>query len=317
MAFLNIEFMKFFLFLIFFLPTWAFAQDFFSFLSPKAPGTSIELEGLYLPDKYMDGGNDNTQVLFSSVGVSQKVYEEGKNSVVVGGKYQKLDINARNPLLHDYYNIQGSVAFRRMTDDNKFWSTSLSYGAASDKPFKNGRDSTIGVNYLQQFNSKWFGVLNYSNNRPFLNNIPLPGFFYIHEMSRERALIVGFPMVYWMTPITNDFSFRLFALGPWAYKARVLYTSWKFILPYIGLDQTPQTFFRHDRDERTDRFFWFERKAALGVEGFLKGGIRYDLSTGLAFDRQFFEARNQTEKKNFLLNMENSYFVGLTIRYNF
>src|SRR5690606_26064877 len=111
--------------------------------------------------------------------------------------YQKLDLNDQAEFVRDYYNVQGSISYRRMTEDQNFWSAAVSFGSASDEPFKNGRDSTLGANFLKKFNRRWFGILNYSNNRSFLNNIPLPGFIYVKEMSQERSLILGFPIVYW------------------------------------------------------------------------------------------------------------------------
>lgn len=300
---------------VFTLTNVSFAQDFFSFLSPKAPGTAIDVNGSFTPERDLNNGPDKSQVLYSGIGVAQRIYEDGKNNFSVGARYQKLDLNDQAEFVRDYYNIRGSLSYRRLTEKNKFWSASVDFGYASDEPFKSGRDATVGANFLKQFNQRWFGIVNYSNNRSFLNNIPLPGFFYVKEMTPERALIVGFPIVYWMTPINESWSFRYFGALPWTHRARLLYTNLKTIRPYLGYEQAPETFFRHDREEREDRFFWFERKLALGIEGGLTKEIRYDLSSGLAFDREFYEARNFSEEKKNRYRIENGYFVGLTMRF--
>ena len=271
--------------------------------------------GSFTPEKDLNNGPDKTQVGSTGLGIGQRVYDDGKNNFSVGAKYHKLDLNQQSEFVRDYYKLEGSVSYRRIAEDKKFWSTSLSFGSASDKPFRNGRDATIGANFLKQFNSRWFGILNYSNNRPFLNNIPIPGFFYVKEMTQERAMVIGFPIFYWMTPINENWSFRYFGVLPFTHRAKILYTKWKFIKPYIGYEQSPDMFLRHDRDNRRDRFFWFERKLAAGVEGGLSRQIRYDLSGGWAFDREFFEAKNYTEKKKNQFHVENGYFIGLNLRF--
>lgn len=296
---------------------WSFAQDIFNFLSPDSPMTSIEVEGAFLPPAKIDGGTDKTQVASSAIGINQRVYGSKKHIVVVGAKYQKLDLTADSPFLRDYYNEQVSLSYKQTLPDNKFWLGSVSYGSASDRPFKSSHDNTLSANYIQKTSDRWFFVANYSNNRPFLNNIPLPGFFYVKEMSIEKTFIVGFPILFWQAPISPDFSLRYFGLIPFSHKLRLLYTKWRVYSPYIGFEQSPQNYFRHDREDRYDRFFWFERRLALGLEGRAVDGMRFDLSSGLAFDRQFFEARNFLQKKKNVVDLEKSFFVALTVRYNF
>lgn len=295
----------------------SFAQDFFNFLSPDAPSTSIEVEGFYLPTSEIDRGKDKTQVFNSAIGVNQKVYSDERNAVNVGAKYQKLDLSADSPSLRDFYNEQASVSFRRSLPDNKFWLGSISYGSASDRPFKSARDNTLSANYIQKMNERWLVVANYSNNRPFLNNVPLPGFIYVKEMSRERTFIIGFPIILWQAPVSEHLSLRIFGLMPFSYRTRLLYTKWGLIMPYVGFEQSPQTFFRYDREERYNRFFWFERRVSVGTEGRISKSFRFDLSAGLAFDRQFFEARNFSDKKDNKVDLEKSGFAALSIRYNF
>lgn len=309
--------MKFFLSLLFFLPLASNAQEFFNFLSPDSPSTTLELEGVYLPTSDIEGGADQTQVLNTGIGATQRIYKGDQTQIAVGAKYQKLDLTAESPLLRDYYNQQGSVSFKRDLKDDKFWLASLSYGSASDRPFKSNRDNTLSANYIQKINSKWFVAGNYSNNRTFLNNIPIPGFFYVKEMSRERTFVIGFPFLYIVEPLSSKWTLRYLGILPWSHRLKLLYTKWKFIKPYLGLEQSPQTYFRHDRDSRYNRFFWFERRASLGVESGLGRSLKFDLFGGYAFDRQFFEARNFSQSKDFLINLENSYFIGLNVRYNF
>lgn len=290
------------------------AQD-FSFLSEHGPQTVLEFDQLYSPERKLEKKGDKSKLHFSNLALGH-TFKEGKGALTLGGRYQKLNLSGANTQLNDYANIQGSLGYRRMMDNGHFWFLSASYGSASDRPFKNSKDGTLGLNYIQRFSPRWYGVLNYSNNRTFLNNIPLPGFFWVKEMSREKALIIGFPFIYWMEPLSAHWTFRYIGLMPWNHRLRLLYTKYKFLRPYIAFEQAPLSYFRHDREDIEDRFFWFERRLALGLEGGLSKNLRFDVMSGLAFDRQLYEAENFNESKKFLQNLENGYFVGFNLKYS-
>jgi hypothetical protein len=292
------------------------SQDFLNLFSPELPSTSLDLEGLYLPRAESENNNDKVRVFHQAAGVNQKIFQDDLNYLSVGARYQKLDLSGKSALLNDYYNQQANFSYRRSLPDENFWLASLSFGSSSDKPFKESRDNTISGNYIQKLNSKWYGAINYSNNRAFLNNIPLPGFFYVKEMSRDRGLIIGFPFIFWNHPISESWSFKYIGILPWSHRLRFLYTKWRFVKPYAGFEQQPQNFFRHDRVDNENRIFWFERRAMIGVETGLSRSFRVDFATGYSFDRQFFEAKNFSQSKEFLINLENSYFVSLNLRYN-
>lgn len=302
------------IFLLLMLSNVARSQDLFALLSPESPDTSIDIEGTFLPDSEIDNSDKKTHVFNQTIDVSQKVYKGDNNQISVGARYNKLDLTKG---LNDFYNEQGTVNWKHSLAGERFVLSNMSFGAASDKPFQNSRDNTIGANILYKYNSKWFWILNYSNNRSFLNNVPIPGAFYVSEASRTKTLIVGFPFLMWMQPISENWSIRYLVLMPWSHRLRFFYEKFKVVRPYLGFEQHPQTYFIHDRKERYDRLFWFERRLTTGIEGTISPKLKYDFGGGYAFDRQFFEARNFQTKKNFLINLEASWFAGLTLRYKF
>lgn len=292
----------------------ASAQDLFSLLSPESPSTAIDIEGSFAPERELDSTGKKTHVFNSTVELNQRVYRGDVNQFSVGARYNKLDLT-KGDFVDDLYNEQFTLNWKHTLPEEKFFLFNGSFGSASDKPFKSSRDNTIGANILYKYSSKWFVIVNYSNNRSFLNNVPIPGAFYVSEASRTKTLILGFPFILWMQPLNSNWSFRYIGLIPWSHRFRLYYERIKIVRPYVGIEQHPQTYFLHDREERTDRLFWFERKLTAGFEGTLIRELKYDLGGGYAFDRQFFEARNFSEKKNFLVNLEASWFVALGIKY--
>jgi hypothetical protein len=306
--------MFFLLFPILALSLSSFAQD-FSFLSEHGPQTSFEVEQVFAPTKNLESKGDESKVHFSNLQMSHTV-KDGKSAVIIGARFQKLNLSGHDPILNDYSNIQGSLGYRRGMENGNFWFLSGSYGSASDKPFRNSLDGTLAFNYIQKFSPRWFGIINYSNNRTFLNNIPLPGFFWVKEMTREKALILGFPFIYFMNPISENWSIRYIGFIPWNHRLRLVYRKFNTIRPYITFEQAPLSYFRHDREDVDQRFFWFERRAALGVEGGLSKNLRYDLMSGFAFGRQFYEAENFNDTKSYLLNLEAGFFIAINLKYS-
>jgi hypothetical protein len=288
-----------------FVPLILFAQD-MSFLSDQGPNSLYEFETIY-------GGSEST-IHFSGHNLAHNFKLENQ-SVLVGARYQKLDLEDRHELLRDFENIQGTLGYRRTFGGDKFWSLTGSYGSASDRPFKNSKDGTLSLNYVQKLGQKWFGILNYSNNRPFLNNIPLPGFFWVKEMRPDRGLIIGFPFIYWMQPISESVALRVTGLIPWNYRIKFLLTPFQTLKPFLVFEQAPLNFWRHDRENINERFFWFERRLGLGGEGRLMQKLAYDFSAGLAFDRRFYEAKNFNDSKRFLVTQDSGPYVALNLKY--
>lgn len=301
--------MNFIILVFIFIFTDLFAQD-LSFLTDDKTRTILELDQSLSPSERYENSSRESKVNISNLALAHTMRKNMK-SVTASYRSQKLDLSE-----NDFYNIQGSLAYRQMNEEGNFWSFGASFGAASDRPFKNGRDNTLSVTYLQKINPRWFGVLNYSNNRPFLNNVPLPGFFWIKEMSAEKTFIIGFPFLVWTHPLGSRLSFRYMGLLPWTHRVRLVYKG-DVVWPYLAIEQGPMNFFRHDRDKTNERFFWFERKLGGGFEGKINSLLKYDFFAGLSFDRQFFEARNFSEKKNNLTHLKNSFVTSLNLKFNF
>lgn len=295
----------------------AHAQDLLSAFDASPFSTRIELENMSAANADVENGEQDTAVHTRMANLQTSVFDDKKQSVVLGGRWQTLDFAENSKGLRDYDNVSANMTYRRNLPEQRFWSVNLNYGSASDRPFKDGRDGTVGATFLQKLNPKWMWLVNYSNNRTFLNNIPLPGFVYFQTMSKERTLILGFPFAIWITPLSKNISFRYTGLLPWSHRLRLAYVKFDQIQPYIGFEQGAQTYFDTRREERRDRTFWFERRLTGGIEGKLTQNIRYDAQSGLAFDRILYEARNFGEEKNYLINFTTAPFVSLSLKMNF
>ncbi len=231
----------------------------------------------------------------------------------VSGRYLRLQNSGT--LVPEFTGLTGSLTYQRFLQNERSLSVISSYGSASDKPFRDGRDSTFMLNMLYRSSPKWIWLGNYSNNRPFLNNVPLPGFLYIGEQSRERSVMLGFPFVNYLSPIAGGpFSIRYLAVLPFNHRLKLSYTGLTLFRPFLAVEQLTQVFFDSSRRSNGLRTFWFERRGALGVEKSFGPVFRIEFQAGAAFDREYFVARSFRGSARERWNIADTGFIGLTLR---
>jgi hypothetical protein len=183
---------------------------------------------------------------------------------------------------------------------------------------KEGRDGTIQVNGTYQLNEKWILLGNYSNNRPFLNNIPLPGFLYVQMQSREENVMLGFPFIYILKPFSDGmFSLKYLAILPYNHKLRILFNRVLWVKPYFGLEQQITAFFDSERTSDRARTFWKERRAAIGFEKSFGPFLKIDFQTGNSFDREYFSALSYGRKHSQVRKLSDGTYVALSLKSSF
>lgn len=230
------------------------------------------------------------------------------------GRYQ--DLSNQIPEIPQFASASMGLSYKHLLKSGRKLSYTASYGSASDELFKNGRDATIQSNVLYQTDPHWIFVVNYSNNRNFLNNVPLPGVIYIGTMSREKQLILGFPFILWGGPV-GEFSFRYQALLPYVHRIRLAYKGWKPLQFNLGAEQDTHAFFYSQRQDDDERTFWFERRAYIGVEKSLGPILNVEFQLGRAFDREFFAAQSIGRKHESVRELDDATYLGFGVRSSF
>ena len=86
----------------------------------------------------------------------------------------------------------GQAAGTRSLGDRRGWGAGASVGSASDVPFHSIHETIFSAAARYEIPSKernsWVFLLNYSNNRTFLNNVPLPGVALPMRRKKPRAV---------------------------------------------------------------------------------------------------------------------------------
>lgn len=281
------------------------AQDFGAMFSPHQPLAAISLTGQ---------GGDPARESEAAAGI--RLYSDEKQNFGIGGKWRRLGFKGSDPRISNYEEIEAGFNYRRSFSEKRFWSVSATYGSASDRPFHNSDVSFFEVTGLVKFNQRWFGALNFSTNRTFAKNIPLPGFFYVHTMTREKVLIFGLPFAFIKVPMGSYFSFQYLGVLPWRHALKVTLER-EGIKPYFFVQHAPESLIPVNRPNEDDRFYWARRELGFGVEGQWQD-LRWDVAAGSSFKQQFYVAEDfNDDNKSNLVEPKNAGFLRLNLKYLF
>lgn len=200
---------------------------------------------------------------------------------------------------------------------------SIAFGSASDKPFASGDEMFVDITWLAPpisgNDGQFLFLINWNTNREFFNGVPLPGLAYrYHDEDVDNLkLVLGFPYsaVRWKATdwlqINAEYEFP-----------RTVHTRVDFLLDhnvrlYGGFDWTNERFALHDRMEKDDRLFYYEKRLTAGARWNISDEMFIDVSGGWAFDRMFFEGRGYDDRDDNRLDIKDGPFIGLTFGWQF
>lgn len=175
--------------------------------------------------------------------------------------------------------------------------------------------NTLTANFLYRASPKWLFLANYSNNRSFLNNIPLPSVMYIHTMSREKVVLLGLPFLFIKSPLGNNFSYSLSSFIPYNHNLIFHYQAHRFIELGLGIKQNIQTFMRSDRENRDDRVYLRRRSVFLEIKSGLSRKLEIQFKTGYAFGMQLSESESYSDSDRVLTKLEDGPYAQIQLDY--
>ena len=229
------------------------------------------------------------------------------------------------------WDVSLSSVTRKRLKEGRIVGTHVTVGSPSDRPFATGDE--ISVNAAGSLQIPWSGLffgnayylltLNYSNDRDFLQHVPLPGFGVVQAGSSRApytdVLMFGVP-------------FSMVALGSNQRHDPILKASYmlfrevhaRFTLPvhdqvglYASFDWDHEAYFRHDREDSDDRLFYYEKRVAGGVKWRPHENLSLDFSVGWAYDRFWFEGEDYGDRGHDQLRIGDGLFAKGTLALQF
>lgn len=296
----------------------AFAFDLASGLTPPSRQRPVINYSGTFHERSTFPSNENGSTYFQALDVTVPVYKTEDSSFSVSVSANELVARPTIGEYSNFYKIEGGLSYTKMIDEKRMWSVLGNYGTASDKPFANDSVNTLGITGLYSVpndeTSSWLWLVNYSNNRPILNNIPLPGFAYFYYPSKDFRMVLGAPFASVNWQFSEKWGVDAFTLVPWVIRSSLNYSFGPFSKAYLGLDFSQITYYAADRTERKDRLFFDEKKLFVGIKSPLSKEIFADFQIGHAFDRAFFQAENYEIDPENPTTLGNAYYAKLSLR---
>lgn len=298
----------------------AFAQDMMSGLTPpKFQMPSVSYSGLLHQESEFPTGQSATS--FQTANISVPFYKTEAEAWSVSLSGNQLAVSPPQGEISNYYDLKLGLGYTKALDDKRLWSASVRFGSASDRLFANSSVSTIGATWFYSYprneTGRWLFLVDYSNNRPILNNIPLPGFAYFYKPDKTFNLVVGAPFAALTWDFHEKWGMEGVTFVPWVIKGSIYYKINDYAKIYSGLDFSQITYYRADRENNKDRIFFDEKKLFVGAKSPVSKNMQVELEAGHAFDRAFFEAEEYEIDPENPLTIGNAFYLKASMRYLF
>lgn len=268
-----------------------------------------------------DGSFQTADLDLQKFSAGTPVYQDPDKTIAVNGKMNWLRTSEPIPYPQNLYDVEIGASWTGFLEGQRFWSAQASFGSASDRPFASSDVDVINVTGSYGFpggqDSNWVLLLNYSNNRPILNNIPLPGFAYIYHPSKEFTATLGVPfaMVAWRP--APRWLITAFTVVPWVLKTEVGYFVAGPVRAFSAFDFSQELYLLKSRPERADRLYYDGKRVSVGVKSPLSTQVSAELAAGYAFDRSFFQGKTYSDRNQNPTRLSGTWFFSTGLRASF
>lgn len=254
--------------------------------------------------------------LQSSLNLGLVVSKSEKDAILFSARQQYLKFTPATSVVSDLKEYQGGLTYLHLNPSGNLWSLGATFGSASDEPFKDSSVNTIGstFSYLwpEENSNYWLFLVNYSNNRPLLNGIPLPGLVYGYQSSPQFRANFGVPFTTLNWEFVDRWTLNIFTLMPWVGKLQVGYRLFGPFQVYSALEFFQVTFLQFGRPNLKERIYFDERRLFLGVKGPISQSIFVELEGGYCLRRRIFSAESYSRDPSVFQDLGETGFARLS-----
>jgi len=221
----------------------------------------------------------------------------------------------------DLWDMRFGAGYRHRHDDGRISGGFFSLGSASDKPFNSSREDTVQLTGFLRLPSgernAWLLLLNYSNNREFLNHVPLPGVAYYWSPSDKFRGVIGFPYLWLSYKPWKDITLEASYLPVRTVHAEA---AWKVIDKcslFAAFDWSSRRYLRAGRADSEHGLFYYEKRAGGGLRLETIKDVFLELEGGYAFDRFYFEGKDYSDRDRNRLDISDGPYMAAKVSLQF
>jgi hypothetical protein len=210
---------------------------------------------------------------------------------------------------------------RQLSNGNSV-GASLAVNSPAVRPFYALRDTgfTLNAHYrlAQESGNAWIFFLNESNNRGFLNYVPIPGVAYYFHKGTELLGIVGLPfaMISWVP--SEIFRVTAFAAVLRAAEAKATLGHRGSSQLYAAASFSTRNYRMNDRTDADERLFFEQALAEAGVIVPVAKSFNAELGGGQSFARRYFVAAKESDRSSSpQIRPDNALFAAARVQVSF
>lgn len=256
------------------------------------------------------------------------LYKDDDHFFAVSTSLGYWDVDSDSPLPDtgaafpgDLYDIDFSLNYFHYFDNGWTAGGILSAGSPSDEPFNSYDETELQFNGFLRIphvdNNYWVIVLNWSNNREFLNDIPIPGFGYWYEPSDDLFIMAGIPFLAVRWHPCENVTIRASYIPVRNVDAEIAYSVTDQIDLFGAFEWENDRFLIADRADNDDRLFYYEKNVEAGVRYRFCEAASVQVSGGYSFDRFYFFGEDYDDRHDDRLNIEDGPFVRTKVTVRF
>jgi hypothetical protein len=295
-------------------------------LGKLTPRFSYQISGS--PDADVKGQATDFRLIQHQVSVSTPLYQTGRDEWAVLGSLRVQDIRTTAvlplsgiPLPDDLYDISVGTQYRHRLDNDWIAGGLITFGSASDKPFASWDEMTAQATAFVRIphgeHGAWVGLLNYSSNREFLPNIPIPGLGYAYEPSTAFRMLLGIPFASVEARPIPDLTLTANWLPIRTVSARAAYRIFGPLQVYGSFEWRNERYLREGRADDDQRLFYYEKRIGGGIQWNIVGPVTLDVSGGYAFDRMYFEAEKYKDRDTNRIDIQDGPYLSAQLLFRF
>lgn len=311
--------------LVFTFSIQSFSQEFMAdfFAPPGQKKTTLfgrygsTIKGADTEDKYEE----------ADFKASIPVYQNEHSAYMVVGSYNELRLSrdSQNPntLVPEKLSDQKyGLSWSSQDEQKNSWGANVTYGSASDDAFAGSDVSTFSGTLTRKINktptSSWIYFLNFSNNRGFLDNVPLPGVAYLFfEPDFKSGGALGLPFFFYFWKPTAKISTNVFMLVPSVVKGTLGYSLSEKLEAQFKLEYGQQVFMQHDRQDKKQRMFYDTFKAVAGLKHSFDRSSFIEASLARVMNRRFFYGQSVFKVDGSAIDLPEEWQFAVAAQYAF
>jgi len=196
-----------------------------------------------------------------------------------------------------------------------------SVGSASDQAFNSYDEISIMLNAFYKLNGSrtaaWMFMLNYSNRRSFLPNVPIPGAAYVYQPNRRTLIIAGMPffMIRYPLGAATDLKVRYFV--PDQIEIGTETRIYKNLYLLTGARKDEESYFLADRADTDDRLYYEESRVFGGLKWKPDEKTEVELVAGYGFDCFFYQGEDDDDDHQDRVDLDDAASINIALSRRF